>query len=206
MRLFSLFLMTTLLACSESPPPPNPSTPKTPRVVGNDFDEDGADEDGADKNDVDEDSTQKEGDPKSDGVEKEQPVFGTKQQKDTGQEVQTALTLTPKGNSMQFEQTTLQAKPGLIRVTFKNTATVAAMQHNVVFVQKSTSDQVGVKGIGAGPDRGYVPDIEAVLAATRLIGPGQEDTIVMKLEADTYEYICTFPGHYLQMRGTLVVK
>jgi hypothetical protein len=46
-----------------------------------------------------------------------------------------------------------------------------------------------------------------VLAATRLTEPGQKQTLKLtapKKEGE-YEYVCTFPGHWMIMNGKLIV-
>ena len=56
--------------------------------------------------------------------------------------------------------------------------------------------------------RQYLPKGHQILEATRLVEPGQKETI--KLEAPkkegVYEYVCTFPGHGILMWGALVVS
>ena len=54
----------------------------------------------------------------------------------------------------------------------------------------------------------YIPNGGAdVIAHTKLIGGGEKDVISFKApEAGTYDYICSFPGHYAMMKGVLVVE
>ena len=118
----------------------------------------------------------------------------------------TVLSLSTVGDQMRFDKATLEAPAGEVAITFTNAATSASMQHNVVLVPAGKADAVGAAGIGAGPERGYVPDGPDVIAATKLLGPGQRDTLVATLAPGEYAFICTFPGHYLQMRGTLRVR
>ena len=58
-----------------------------------------------------------------------------------------------------------------------------------------------------GQGRAYLPNTKDVIAASRLLEAGQRQTL--KLTAPTtpgaYEYVCTFPGHWTLMWGTLVV-
>ena len=47
----------------------------------------------------------------------------------------------------------------------------------------------------------------SVLANTKVVGGGEKDTIEFTAPAPgTYDYICTFPGHYAIMKGKLVVQ
>jgi azurin len=46
-----------------------------------------------------------------------------------------------------------------------------------------------------------------VLAATKLLGPGESETITFTVdEPGDYQFVCTFPGHFAMMRGIMVVK
>ena len=117
------------------------------------------------------------------------------------------ITLTPVGNEMKFEQTELGVQAGeTVRIVFENTATSPAMQHNVVVVTShDVINRVGQAALSVGGD--YVPEDEAVIAATPLAQPGEtvEVTFTAPETPGTYAYICTFPGHYMMMQGTLHV-
>jgi azurin len=55
----------------------------------------------------------------------------------------------------------------------------------------------------------YIPAAqkEKVIAHSPVLGPKQKAEVVFKAPAaGTYTYICSFPGHYMIMRGTLTVK
>jgi azurin len=87
------------------------------------------------------------------------------------------------------------------------------MPHNFCVVKPGTRATIGKITATMTPDqldrqhRPYVPANPDILAATNLIAPGQSQTL--KLTAPTaegnYEYMCTFPGHWELMWGTLVV-
>jgi azurin len=121
-----------------------------------------------------------------------------------------AMTLTPIGNQMKFEQTAFTVKAGTdVTLTFNNTATSAAMSHNVVLLADNadaTITRVGQAAMGASATA-YVPEDEAVLAATDLAKPGETVTLTFTApsEPGQYAYICTFPGHYTLMQGTMRV-
>ncbi len=69
-------------------------------------------------------------------------------------------------------------------------------------VQTRRPDQLDKKG------RPYVPEKDGrVLEATRLLEPGQKETLKMSApnKEGEYEYVCSFPGHYMIMWGKLVV-
>lgn len=89
-----------------------------------------------------------------------------------------------------------------------------AMQHNLVVGKAKSMDIIGTaadKLITAkdGADRNYVPSVSEVLAATPLVNPGQTYRLKFTAPAQPgdYPYLCTFPGHWRIMNGTMrVVK
>lgn len=119
------------------------------------------------------------------------------------------ITLKPEGNKMAYATTKLTAQPGQkVTIVFENTASSPAMQHNVVVL--NTNEEAAIKRVGqaAASASNYVPDDPAVLAATGIAKPG-ETTKVTFTVPDTpgeYTYVCTYPGHYVSMQGTLIVK
>jgi azurin len=121
-----------------------------------------------------------------------------------------SLTITPVGNKMEFEQTEFTVKAGTeITLTFENTATSPAMEHNVVLLTDdaaATIDRIGQAAMGASA-KAFVPEDDAVLAATDLAKPGETVTLTFTAPSapDEYAYICTFPGHYAMMQGTMRV-
>lgn len=117
------------------------------------------------------------------------------------------IKLGPKGNTMYFDQTELRASADKkVRLVFNNTATMPAMQHNVIIVTKGTVDALSKKALIAGTKGGWVPNDPDVLAATGLTKPGESSSVDFVLAAGTYEYFCSYPGHAAMMRGTLIIE
>lgn len=88
------------------------------------------------------------------------------------------------------------------------------MPHNLLVVKPGARQSVSESVQSRRPDqldkkgRPYVPEKDdRVLEATRLLEPGQKETLKMKAPGTEgeYEYVCTFPGHYMIMWGKLVV-
>ncbi|WP_107929000.1 azurin [Neisseria animaloris] len=84
----------------------------------------------------------------------------------------------------------------------------AAMGHNIVIAKTEDVDDVAKDGASVGPDGGFLKaGDERVIAHTKLIGGGEEDTVkvdVSKFAAgNKYEFFCSFPGHISLMRGTI---
>ena len=112
---------------------------------------------------------------------------------------------------MQFAQKELRAKAGeRLSLTFENPD---AMPHNWVLVKPGALDRVGdlATKLITAPDalaRHYVPDSPDVLAHTRILDPQKTTTIHFTAPAQPgrYPYVCTFPGHWMLMRGELIVE
>lgn len=87
------------------------------------------------------------------------------------------------------------------------------MPHNLVVVKPGIREKIGMATANMRPDeldgrgRPYLPKGISVLAATRLIESGQRATLELTApqEEGEYEYVCTYPGHWTLMYGTLVV-
>lgn len=109
---------------------------------------------------------------------------------------------------MRYDQSSLTVKAGSkVKLTFYNNDD---MPHNIVFTTPGGADEVGKAAMSLGlkgQAMDYVPNSDKVLYHTRLIGPGASETIYFEApsKAGNYMYVCTFPGHYLTMRGVLRV-
>jgi azurin len=88
------------------------------------------------------------------------------------------------------------------------------MPHNLVIVQPGSFQAVAESVQAQAPDkldgkgRAYVPDKDSrVLAATKLLEAGRKETLSVTAprKEGTYEFVCTFPGHWAIMHGELVV-
>jgi len=110
---------------------------------------------------------------------------------------------------LKFDKTELVAKAGSrIKVTFNNSDD---MLHNWVLVQPGDAVEVGTAAMNLGLNAekmNYVPHSPKVLNHTKLLQPGTTDTIylVVPTKSGLYTYVCTFPGHFTVMQGTLKVE
>ncbi len=91
---------------------------------------------------------------------------------------------------------------------------VDAIPHNLVFVQPGTMQAVAEAVQTQAPDkldskgRSYVPENDPrILNATKMIEAGKSETLKMTAPTSegTYQYVCTFPGHWSIMKGELIV-
>ncbi len=114
------------------------------------------------------------------------------------------------GDAIAYDKKEITAKAGEIcKLTFKNNSSSSAMQHNVVITLPGKESEVDQAGITSGAENGWIPkDHPSVIAHTKLVDPGQSETIVFRApaKAGNYAFLCTYPGHSASMRGTFIVK
>ncbi|RYD32227.1 MAG: heme-binding domain-containing protein, partial [Verrucomicrobiaceae bacterium] len=109
-------------------------------------------------------------------------------------------------NGLQFATREWKARAGeRLSLTLSNPDVVP---HNWVLLKPGSADKVGALtnrliGDPAGAARHYVPDVPEVLAWTDMTLPGGSFTIHFNAPADkgSYPCICTFPGHWMIMKG-----
>lgn len=114
--------------------------------------------------------------------------------------------LRPVGNLMRYDTENITVKAGTqVRVFLENTSESDAMRHNFVLLKEGTDFKVfGRLANKATEESGYIPESDAILAHTALSKPG--GTVMVQFTAPPpgeYPYLCTFPGHWASMRGTL---
>ena len=124
--------------------------------------------------------------------------------------------VTISGNdAMQFDIKSFNASAGSdFKLTFKNIGKLPkiAMGHNLVILKKGVSAiKFGQKVLAAGGSAtNALPEsvMDDVLAHTKLLGPGETEVINFKvpMETGSYQYVCTFPGHFAMMRGVMEVE
>jgi len=116
-------------------------------------------------------------------------------------------------DTMQFDNKSIELKAGeKTIITFKNSGNLPkeAMGHNLVILKPGTDPvKFGNAAISA-KETEYIPQDEEnkalVIAHTKILGPGEEESIEVTLEAGEYPYTCTFPGHANLMKGVITVK
>ena len=120
------------------------------------------------------------------------------------------ITVSTNGDLLQFDKTDLTVSPRQsLHVIVKNAASKnSGLQHNWVLIKPGRGEQVAADSIKAGVDKGWLAPSDDVLAHTRLLNPGEEETLSLKApsEKGDYPYICSFPGHSTTMKGILHVR
>ena len=119
-----------------------------------------------------------------------------------------ALTAVP--SQMAYDQKLIYATAGTnLEIRLDNTD---EMQHNLVLIEQGATEAFGkivdqfLKNPEAA-DMEYIPKTRYVLAATKMLDPGEKDVIQIRVpdKPGDYPYICTFPGHWRMMQGILRV-
>ncbi|HMP89463.1 MAG TPA: plastocyanin/azurin family copper-binding protein [Kiritimatiellia bacterium] len=85
------------------------------------------------------------------------------------------------------------------------------MGHNLVILDKGLNGDTFSAASIRHPDKEYIAPEYAgqVVAATRVLGPGESETLKFKAPSapGAYPFVCSFPGHTpAGMRGVMTVK
>lgn len=111
---------------------------------------------------------------------------------------------------LKFSTDDLTVKAGTkLKLVFNNNDD---MLHNFVMTEVGAGNEIGELALKLGVQgekMNYVPNSSKVIAYTKILQPGETQAIYLNVP-DTpgvYPYICSYPGHYLVMRGVIrVVK
>jgi azurin len=119
-------------------------------------------------------------------------------------------------DKMRFDVTAFEVKPGQkVEIIFKNIGTTPkfSMGHNFVLLDRTVNTgnvQTFLDKASTEAAHDYIPPgAKEVLAATKLLGPNETDTITFNAPyvPGDYLYLCSFPGHYSQgTKGFMTVK
>jgi azurin len=88
-----------------------------------------------------------------------------------------------------------------------------AMPHNLVITTPGAMQEIAVAaGQMPAPDEGnaksaYIPQSPKVLQALSMVQPGESETLNFTAPSapGQYDYVCTFPGHWVRMYGVMLV-
>ncbi|HTB67347.1 MAG TPA: azurin [Steroidobacteraceae bacterium] len=113
-------------------------------------------------------------------------------------------------DAMQFDKKELDVAADCTQVeltlTHSGKLPAAAMGHNWVLVKTADVTTVANAGMSAGLANNYLtPNDPRVIASTKTIGGGQSASVTFPTSKLTkggdYTFMCTFPGHYVIMKG-----
>lgn len=117
-------------------------------------------------------------------------------------------------DKMKYDLTAFEVKPGQkVSVTLTNigTSPKASMGHNFILLKPNTNVQKFLDDGSMHAAQDYIaPEFaKDVIANTKLLGPGESDTITFTAPfvPGDFVFLCAFPGHYAAgMHGIMTVK
>ncbi|MCF8713827.1 azurin [Joostella atrarenae] len=139
----------------------------------------------------------------------EQDQSSSKESSDA-KESQNTVVITAN-DMMKFNKKEIRVKAGeKVTITLKHVGKLdkSVMGHNLVILKAGTDlIEFATKATGASESE-YIPEgTDAVIAHTKLIGGGESDTIEFEAPAaGTYDFLCSFPGHFAAMQGKFIVE
>ena len=111
---------------------------------------------------------------------------------------------------MRYDKEELRVKAGAtVELTLNHTGQLAkeAMGHNLVILKPGTDIPAFAQKALSASDNEYIPEGDQIITHTKLIGGGESTTITFDApETGTYDFICSFPGHYALMKGKFIVE
>ncbi len=117
-------------------------------------------------------------------------------------------------DQIRYSTKKLEGKAGTpMEITLKHTGKIpkTSMSHNLVILRPGSMVASISAKCGQAKESNYIAtDAEtksAILASAPQLGPGE--TYVIKFtprEPGDYPFLCTFPGHFGEMNGTITVK
>lgn len=113
-------------------------------------------------------------------------------------------------DQMKFDKSELKVKAGQkVTLNFKHTGKMSkdVMGHNFVLLKQGTDlADFATKAVKA-KDNDYIPAGDEVIVHTKVLGGGENTSITFDApEKGTYDFICSFPGHYSMMKGKFIVE
>lgn len=114
-------------------------------------------------------------------------------------------------DQMQFNTKEIKVKAGeKVTVTLKHIGKMDknVMGHNFVLLTQGADLVDFATKAATSKDNDYIPEgTTDIIAHTKIIGGGETDVIEFDAPAaGTYEFLCSFPGHYGMMKGVFIVE
>lgn len=114
-------------------------------------------------------------------------------------------------DQMQYSTKAIEVAAGSeVTVILQNIGAMPkeSMGHNFTLLKSGTVVADFATKAMAAKATDYIPAGDpAIIAHTKLIGPGESDTLKFTAPpAGDYPYVCTFPGHFAVMQGVMTSK
>ena len=113
-------------------------------------------------------------------------------------------------DNMIYDKDKIEVNSGkniVLTLNHKGKISKEFMGHNFVLLKKGVNVDEYAKKAVLAKSNDYIPNSDEAIAYTKMLGGGESTTIsFLAPEAGIYTYICSFPGHYMMMRGELIVN
>ena len=114
-------------------------------------------------------------------------------------------------DAMQFNKKIIKVKAGeKVKITLKHIGKMDknVMGHNFVLLKQGVELTKFGNSAATARDNDFIPKgTQDVIAHTKLIGGGETTVVEFDApEVGTYQFLCSFPGHYAIMKGTFIVE
>jgi len=109
---------------------------------------------------------------------------------------------------MKYDRSEFAVGPGMkVQLVFSNPD---AMDHNLLIVEPGAAAQVAMAAMMLGDegiDKEWIPESDKILVASSMLGVDQSETLEFTAPEvlGAYDYLCTYPGHWMLMRGVMHV-
>ena len=120
------------------------------------------------------------------------------------------IVIRPIPHRMIYDRPHIYVQAGKpVEIVFEN---VDIMPHNLIVTTPGAREEVGIlaERLGSTPEgfaKQFIPDTDKVLFATGMLQAGEQQRLQITAPAEVGEYpfVCTFPGHWRTMFGTVHV-
>lgn len=123
------------------------------------------------------------------------------------------VTITVTSNDdMKFSLSEIKVNEGeQVNLVLKHTGKIsaAAMGHNIVILKQGVDVGVFAGAAMNAKENDFIPiEMEGdVIAHTKTIGGGETTSVTFTApEKGTYDFLCSFPGHFAMMKGKFIVE
>jgi azurin len=151
---------------------------------------------------------------KKEETQKETIKLGVQKEEESQTEVSSDVTeiVISGDDMMKFDLSEIKVKAGQkIKITLRHKGKMDAnvMGHNFVILKKGVDMTEFATKAAVARDTKYIPagSENDIVAHTDIIGGGQTSSVEFDVpEAGTYDFLCSFPGHYALMKGKFIVE
>lgn len=113
-------------------------------------------------------------------------------------------------DQMRFDTDEIKVPAGSrVELTLNHTGSFPkeSMGHNLVILSAGVDLNDYAQRAMSASDNNYIIEGAETIAGTTVIGGGESTTITFDAPAaGTYQFVCTFPGHFFNMQGNFIVE